>query len=590
MKVMIYKRKSRSIASVIIWAFVLVTILPVISLGLYSYSSLSKEVKTEFRNNSKTVIAGIDNNLDIYFKGIKTITMDFFGSGTVQEILQTNPETMSEILITKNRFDDYASELVKARTDIANIILCDLNNNQYKYEINILVNESPGNEEVIEALNEAGGKFTIFGVRVQGNGSNYAKKVITVGRAIKNFKTREVAGYLIMDLNYSKFVEMIGLSAMNEQGTLLVTDSEEQVLYNSSHKNEILVDYSQLDIYSEVSNNKSGSIVSIPSDYFDWNYIFLSNNEIMLNKLNQIVITYILVTVLIFLLFLIVAFLIGDRISKSMKRLGKAMQTAQSNQFNEIVPSFDSYEEVNRLAQSFNVMLVEIQRLLDRERKLNKRRMESDYKALQMQITPHFLYNSLDSINCLAAIYGHEDISEMILSLAEIFKYNMRYESKVATFLDEITHVKNYCMLQAVHYQDRFRIEYRAEEQYMSREVIKFMLQPLVENAIYHGINIGKGGIIILDAYDGEDGFHVSVSDNGKGIDSGAVRELNASLQRSSEELFQEEKETLHIGLLNVNLRLKLQYGEKAGILIRSETGKGTVAEIIIPFERKEHV
>jgi two-component system sensor histidine kinase YesM len=266
------------------------------------------------------------------------------------------------------------------------------------------------------------------------------------------------------------------------------------------------------------------------------------------------------------------------------------MGRAEKNNFNEIVPANDSLEEVNQLTRHFNAMLVEIQRHIDRENELGRKRNESEFKALQMQITPHFLYNSLESINCMAQIHGEDEISAMIRSLAKIFQYNMRYDSRTVTFGDEINHVKNYCMLQAVNYQDRFRIEYHIEDRFLDRRVVKFMLQPLVENAIYHGVKQRKsGGLISLNAWDEGSRFMISITDNGKGMTQEEQDHLNAYLKKGSNDLYMMEKDAPHIGLINVNLRLKLTYGESAGIEVKSEYLKGTAVEIMIPLEGAEN-
>jgi two-component system sensor histidine kinase YesM len=228
---------------------------------------------------------------------------------------------------------------------------------------------------------------------------------------------------------------------------------------------------------------------------------------------------------------------------------------------------------------SFRKMKMEVDQLKRERKELLRQKEESVYKALQLQIPSHFLYNALDSINCLSRIYGKDDISEMIVSLGDIFRYSTHTNQYEVTLKEEVKHVKNYCMLQAIRYQDNFLVEYKIDDKYDETRVIKFMIQPLVENAIQHGMdNITKGGKIVIGALELDDMMHIYVWDNGYNFSQEVFEKYQFYFSREEPE---DEVKSEKIGILNVHRRLRMMFGIKAGINI--DLSEGTKVCIMIP-------
>jgi two-component system sensor histidine kinase YesM len=289
------------------------------------------------------------------------------------------------------------------------------------------------------------------------------------------------------------------------------------------------------------------------------------------------------VSVLCFIAF---AFLFRVAIGKVLASLGRletSMKEAEENGFARIEYLEDPYLETQRLIMRFNTMQAEILGLMGKQEDLLKRKASLEQEALQLQVAPHFLYNSLDSINCLAAIKGQREISEMIVSLSEIFKYTAGGSEKGVTLSQEIDYVKNYCSLQAIRFQDSFRVEYDVPEEYYDLPALKFMLQPLVENAISHGVGgMAKGGLIRIGVEEEGSRVCVYVEDNGAGFGEGelsAYRELFFRPDLSLAAL----RESGKIGLRNIFFRLKLQFGSEAGMAIESTAV--TKVKVLLPRE-----
>lgn len=575
------KRFHRSITSTILASFFLAAFVPIVVLCIWSYQYLARNIKQDFYDRARQITTGIDSNLGIYFDEIEKITNSVFTSGDIEKILLEEPESPSENLRMELLFKDYISNLIGNRSDFLRVNLCKESGEFYQWTQGQLGQWYPENQQVIDELQKSGARFAVYGPRSLRTYSGYKKQIFTVGRELKSIHSGRTIGYLIMDLDYKGIEKIIGME--NQTENLLIISDEGEIYYDNFYPDQVggTWENSFLD-EKEWSGEKQ--YIEIESSSMDWKYLMMTDQEALLKKLNHVVGYFIGGGTFCFFMFLLIAFFVSQSVSKPLKRLEEAMSKAESNGFNEIVPAANTYGEVNRLTRRYNVMLVEIQRLLENEKELYRKKAESEYQALQLQITPHFLYNSLDSINCLAQVHGRNDISEMILSLADTFKYNMRYDTKTVTLGDEVAHVKNYCMLQAVHFQDRFEIFYEIDEQYLQDEVTKFMLQPLVENAINYGVGKMKhGGKIRISAYEKDGKLMVEVEDNGMGMSQEKQEELQNMFDMPVEQLLHKKEDITHIGLYNVNLRIKLQYGADAGMCVDSMPGMGTRVRIAIP-------
>lgn len=216
-------------------------------------------------------------------------------------------------------------------------------------------------------------------------------------------------------------------------------------------------------------------------------------------------------------------------------------------------------------------------------------KMEAELHALQNQINPHFLYNTLEVIRGRALVQNAQDIADMTEALATIFRYNINRPGDVATLQEEIDNVRNYMLIQNCRFGDRFRFETEIEdvEDGILTHVLPVpTLQPLVENAIYHGINerIG-GGRIRLKAYLTQRDLLIIISDNGKGMDDVTLQEIHRKLVGASEGLPVEKKtgRGTGIALTNVNQRIKFYFGKEYGLDVKSTLGIGTTITITIP-------
>lgn len=235
-------------------------------------------------------------------------------------------------------------------------------------------------------------------------------------------------------------------------------------------------------------------------------------------------------------------------------------------------------DEVAGLGKSFNVMVQEINRLISQLEDVHKQREQARLEALQAQINPHFLLNTLNSIKWMATMSGAENVSQMISALGSILETSLYSNDEMIPLEQEVKYISNYLLLQKMRYGDRFSMETEISENILSYNLPCFILQPLVENAIIHGFeDVESGGLIIIRGRKEEDGIIIEVEDNGKGIPEDELENLLSADNRTRGRFS-------NIGIKNVEERIRLNYGNGFGLEIISKEGEGTIVMLKLPI------
>lgn len=286
---------------------------------------------------------------------------------------------------------------------------------------------------------------------------------------------------------------------------------------------------------------------------------------------NFMVIYMILIAVISYLL----AYFISDSSTKRIAQLTRRMRRVQNGDMDVIITKQGS-DEIGELIENFNYMIKKIAVLIDQQYKSGQEVKNAELKALQAQINPHFLYNTLDSINWMAIRHKVPDISYMVQVLAKYYKLSLSKGKDIVSIKDEIMHVTTYVEIQNKRFEDAIKLELDIDENTFEYKTLKILLQPIVENSIIHGIlqKESKNGTIRISVKLDKGIITICVKDDGLGM-----------TQERLNELFSLESSDQHhgYGIKNINERVKLYYGDQYGILYKSEVNKGTTVEIKIP-------
>lgn len=277
-------------------------------------------------------------------------------------------------------------------------------------------------------------------------------------------------------------------------------------------------------------------------------------------------------------MFLLLSYYIPKSVTKPLKHLSE-VTGAVANGNLEIRASISDGAEVKQLGDSFNVMIEKINELLEQVTGEQIRLRKAELELLQAQINPHFLYNTLDTIVWLAESGKQDMVVSMVGSLSDFFRTSLNQGKDIISIKEELVHVQSYLAIQQVRYQDIMDYSINVPIELFEGTIPKITLQPLVENALYHGIKNKRGGGHISITGAKEDDFWVlTVTDNGIGMTEERLSEVIKSINHKSLE------ETDIYGVFNVNERIKLAFGEKYGLRIESKYGEGTIISVMLPM------
>lgn len=248
------------------------------------------------------------------------------------------------------------------------------------------------------------------------------------------------------------------------------------------------------------------------------------------------------------------------------------------------ISSVNKESQMYSLYSDLSVMIERLKDLILREYTANMMKKQAELDALQSQINPHFLYNTLESIRGQAITQGMEDIEIMTKALSDLFRYSISKKGNLVSLEEELKNVDNYLMIQQYRFNNKFIIVNKVDADTLHYKIPKLLIQPIVENAIHHGLETKLGkGTITIKAYKTSKRLVVTIQDDGLGISHERLVEMNEILVKGQADI-ETKQSSLRIGLINVNERIKLNFGNDYGLRVYSAKGIGTTVEIVLPL------
>lgn len=395
---------------------------------------------------------------------------------------------------------------------------------------------------------------------------------------------RKVIGLLVLDINYDFVREMFMVSAIRANERVMVVNSQGQIIFNFPHyvsytpfleQHPEILQYNQLQVEGMVYGQES-IIVMDTVNMSDWKIIRLITKKDITKETSH------LSTVLRNLLFISAiigsaySFLLSRFITKPIRKLSDACQKAEQGDLS-IQVEIGSNDEVGNLGRTFNMMISQIRISFEKEISEQKRKSQMQFQILQAQVNPHFLYNTLDSIKWMAVMQNANNIAEMSTALISLLKYNLAHPDAMTTLREEVESVRYYVRIQRFRYSDNFDFSTQMDPDTLDCVVLRFILQPLVENSIIHGFeDVERSYKMRISSYIQGERLHIKIIDNGSGMNPERIRTVNEGLKQ--------EKRYNHIGVQNIRERIKLHFGEEYGLFYSSEPFVGTIAEIVLPL------
>lgn len=439
--------------------------------------------------------------------------------------------------------------------------------------------EAAENPEEIQLIS------VVTGRNIVTNRSYSIDDVFSLAKAVQDPETGEVLGVILLDIRHDIIQSSINGVTIGEKGFVFVMDQEDNIVYTPVNGIVYRVNPKWVKAMEPMSVQIQGGSYQIRSElspYTGWRTVGVFSMDEVMSSVNTIV--YILFTCVIISLVLvvIVSFKFSRTLTNPIFKLKRLMKQAESGDLT-VRFNFEHNDEIGELGQSFNHMIARIDQLIQMVYVEQENKRTAEMKSLQEQIKPHFLYNTLDTISWMARDYDAEDIVRLVDALTNMFRIGLSHGKDIITVKEEITHVSNYLYIQKIRYKDKLNYVIHVDESLYAIEVPKLILQPLVENAIYHGVKAKRGGgtITITGVPEGEN-LVFTVQDNGAGMLQEKVEELN---RRMSERSVLDEKKSF--GLFYIRERIQLCYGKGYGVHVESTLGEGTRVTITLPLYQK---
>lgn len=393
---------------------------------------------------------------------------------------------------------------------------------------------------------------------------------------------RQETGVLSMDLRFSAISDLLSKIKLGESGYVYLLDANSELIYHDQlslirlgirQENIDLIAENVFGEFNDALNGRERFVVVQTVDFTGWRLVGVSYmDEVMADsdRLRRSILSFLVAGIL---MALSVAIIIGRTIARPMNRLTQIVRSVEGGDLDVEIPQ-KGFLEIANLASAFHLMLGRIKLLMRQIVREQEQKRLYELDALQAQINPHFLYNTLDSIVWMQERGQNREAIQMVTALARLFRISISKGRSIITVAEEIEHVRNYLIIQTIRFKNRFTYEINAQPEAMSLHTVKLVLQPIVENSIVHGLahyTTGEGHIQIDIAVEGNE-LVMRVRDNGLGME-----------REQAERLLTRSSGGGGIGVTNVHERIRLTYGQEYGLEIQSELDEGTLVTIRQP-------
>ena len=412
--------------------------------------------------------------------------------------------------------------------------------------------------------------------------------VISLSRAVElttNGNSR--LGVLLVDMNYSSIEQLLEkANTGNTSEYLYLMDGNGEIIYHPKQK----MIYANL--YQENNRETAGwedgshreyyhgenRLVTVKTiSYTGWKIVSVVPMSAFNMGMYETRLFFVLLLILSMLMIIFLNQMVSSSIAKPLEKLNDSVKEWEAGNMQPDI-CIGGFTEVEHLGRTLKSTVEQIRRLMDDVLLEQEEKRKSELDALQSQINPHFLYNTLESITWMIEGGRYEDAVFMISQLASLFRISLSKGKTIIRVEDEIKHAQNYMNIQKIRYKNRFRVDFRIAEEIKDCCTVKLIVQPLLENAIYYGVEgmDDEGEIRVVGYLDGDD-VCIEVQDNGLGMPEAMMKKL----------LTENEHVPKHgsgVGVINVHNRIRIRFGEQYGLEIESEPDEGTTVRIRIPY------
>lgn len=560
-----------SIQNQIFLSMFLITLLGVGVLMNIVYKASVDAIEQNYRASYQSTLKNSSRVLDMNLKNIVDVGRSFLNDKSFQQILENGNKYGGSKFSSGDRtkLRKVANEMASQQVWVNYIVFTDLyghvyqlnNINQGTYDFYMYyADKDILKEDWVKVANEAKGREVFFKDSILAVGSKagfcYAKYMI-------NPSDGEGMGYMVVGLSQKLLGKsfVMGNEGFNSSNFMVLDEDGELIYFVGNEERETAI----MEAFSNPEKNSLYLFSSVTNYTTEWSIVNVVEKNELREESKGIRLISFWVAGCVLVVGFIMARIISRTISQPLKQLENTIAQVGEGE-RHITEEFD-YSEVGRIGQKFKEMVNTNLELSEHLMAVKLNEREAELLLLQSQINPHFLYNTLDSLYFVAIMHGDDQMAEMVEALSDNFKLALNNGNKYIKVADSVKWMQGYMKLQNMRYNNRFELFVDISREILQRETITFIFQPFIENAMYHGLEpkIGKGKIS-LRGWQEQNNMIFTIEDDGVGIDDMSRLENG-------------------YGVRNVIERIKLNYGEKYGVIFESSPGKGTKVTIVVPVK-----
>jgi two-component system sensor histidine kinase YesM len=426
-----------------------------------------------------------------------------------------------------------------------------------------------------DALTKPGSYF-FSSPHIQNLFENQSNWVVSLSRPIYFKKEGKlVQGVLLVDMNFNAIEQLCKKVSLGKNGYIYIVDGSSGNIVYHPEMQRIITGLIKENNAEEFEGEKR--LISVKTVvYTGWKIVGVSYKADIVSGMQEIGSFVGWIMVLVILLVIFISMGISAKISRPIRELEMSMKLVEEGYLDITIDEKGEYEVV-QLSKTFNVMIARIRQLMGQIVLEQEEKRKSELNALQAQINPHFLYNTLDSIVWMAENGKSQDVITMVTSLARLFRISISKGKNIISVQEELEHAKNYLIIQKIRYKNKFEFEMTAQPEVLQYRTLKLILQPIIENAIYHGIEyMVDEGHIQISAEISDDKLLYTIRDNGLGMNMETQTKIFGHVISG--------KGSSGVGVKNVHERIQLCFGKEYGLEIKSELEEGTTIKLWLPL------
>ena len=586
-----------SIKLKLITAFLSLSLIPVFIVALISSLEYTRSSEEKIGDYSSQLIVQTVGKLDVLLENIEDLSLQIVASTEMQQLLdQLYLEDTAVAEENLPRIEDIIGNIISARNEIigVNIVLSDglgevVSGEKLTEEADFYQSDE------YKTLQTNDGQPVWRSTYVNEDPMAIYSHVLTCVRKIKSVQTGRTLGYLIIGIKEFALADMYSYLDLGPDGEVFITDTSGHYVSNLNKRLlSLKSDHEFVDEIIAMGNAPDKTIIDEyggekliisydVSDSAGW-YMFyvVDYGYVMDTVMANVKITIVIVIVLIIIAVLL-TLLISFSISRPLEELSSAMRLVEDGDL-KVKVSHKAKNEIGTLFSSFNKMLEKINDLIHKVYQAEILKQKAEISALQSQINPHFLYNTLAMIDGIAVMRGEKDISKIAETLGDMFRYSLSGMS-FATLGEEIEQACNYLIIQKYFKKDNLSYSINIDPDIENCYISKLLLQPILENAIIHGAEqtLRKCEITVEAKKTNENDLTVTVHDNGKGMDEEMLEKVISKMKSTKNIFHSRSAKRYHIGIGNIYWRIKSIYGDDYGLFIKSKVDEGTTVTVLLP-------